>query len=83
VAWEVSEVCDLNPSNWPPIKRLEVGLDIGFALLYLALAFEPFGVSSRGLGFGVVVAFDAAGYLLHAFFGPARPAKAPAKRRSR
>ena len=67
LGWELSEIDNLSePVKWPPIKWLELCLDGGFALLYWALLFELWGVSSRGLVFGALVALDAAGYELHA-----------------
>ena len=67
LGWELSEIDNpKEPAKWPPIKWLELTLDGGFACLYLALLFEPWGLSSGGVAFGVLVALDAAGYELHA-----------------
>jgi hypothetical protein len=68
VAWEAREIDDWRaPRSWPPLKQLELGLDGGFALLYLLLLwFGPNDMSARNLCFAALIALDCVGYELHA-----------------
>lgn len=65
VVWELTEVATLNPKKWSCLKQLEVGVDLGFALVYLALGLEILGAYSLTLLFAFAVLLDALFYASH------------------
>ncbi|MGJ0535120.1 MAG: hypothetical protein ACR65W_17925 [Methylocystis sp.] len=65
VVWELAEVTTLNPKKWTCLKKLEVGVDLGFVFLYLALGLEILGAYSLTIYFALAVLCDASFYAFH------------------